>query len=356
MAEQSYFWNTSGTGDGAAAGYARDRIAAWLKNVFSSGIGGILDRVGNELEVTGSSSPLAVDTGAAIVDGLFYYNTASAAVTVSTPSNGTTGGRVVLRADWSAQTVRIAVVLNTDGVADIPALTQNSGTTYEISLATFTITTGGVIGSLTVETARAIFASGAPAGSMIMSALSVLGNANNAAAQAQEIAPASDGLAMRRSGTSIGFGAISSAGIADGAVNTDQIEDVAIDDTKLGNRVPQFYRRQGGSASDWDSPGSTDYTPGKVIIMAGSDRVQIQYSYTQSWIINLPVAVSHPLIFLTIRNIRNYDTYVFDADLAHIVAGSSTGSYFYVYIRLNYMPMVEPSYVYFNWMVIGPVA
>ena len=50
-----------------------------------------------------------------------------------------------LRADWAAQTVRAVVVKNTDGASAAPALTQTPLTTYDIPLATGTITTGGAI-------------------------------------------------------------------------------------------------------------------------------------------------------------------------------------------------------------------
>ena len=60
----------------------------------------------------------------------------------------------------------------------------------------------------------------------------------------------------------------------DGAeIPTGGIANDAIDDTKAGNRVPQLYRRQGGSASDWSTTGSTDRTPGSVRIQCGSIRV-----------------------------------------------------------------------------------
>lgn len=49
-------------------------------------------------------------------------------------------------------------------------------------------------------------------------ALSVKGNATNTTGAVADIAAASDGHVLRRSGTSIGFGTIATAGIADGAV------------------------------------------------------------------------------------------------------------------------------------------
>jgi hypothetical protein len=56
----------------------------------------------------------------------------------------------VLRADYSARTVRIAIISSAAGTADIPALTQVAGVTWEIPLASFVIADGsGAISALT---------------------------------------------------------------------------------------------------------------------------------------------------------------------------------------------------------------
>lgn len=145
MTEKSQFWYTDGftgaTGDGAAP-YTQEEFRAYNDNLYGEGV---VAGAGNELAVSGTATPLAVATGRAQVHGFHYWSTAAEDLTVTTPTVGTTGGRVVLRADWAAAEVRLAVLLNTDGVAAIPALTQTSGTTWEISLASFTVTTGGVI-------------------------------------------------------------------------------------------------------------------------------------------------------------------------------------------------------------------
>lgn len=148
--EKSLFWYTNGftgdTGDGAAP-YTQEEFRlfnhAWMaKNQADVGVfPGAL----NELAVSGSASPLSVATGRASVYGFQYWADSAVSLSVSTPGVGTTGGRVVLRADWTAQTVRAAVILNTDGVATIPSMTQSAGSVWDIPLATFTITTGGVI-------------------------------------------------------------------------------------------------------------------------------------------------------------------------------------------------------------------
>jgi hypothetical protein len=145
MAEKSLFWFTNGftgaTGDGSAP-YTQDEFSLYNQDLLGEGV---VYGVGNNLAVSGTASPLTVETGRAQVRGFSYWNPSPLAPAVATPTTGTTGGRVVLRADYSAATVRAVVKLNTDGNAGIPALTQVANTTWEISLATFTVTTGGVI-------------------------------------------------------------------------------------------------------------------------------------------------------------------------------------------------------------------
>lgn len=156
MTEKSLFWYTDGftgdTGDGAAP-YTQEEFRlfnhAWLaKNRDDAGVfPGVL----NELEVTGSSSPLSMNTGRASVYGFPYWADSAVSLSVSTPSVGNTGGRVVLQADWTAQTVRAVVITNTDGVATLPVLTQTAGSVWEIPIASFVITTGGSISALSDE-------------------------------------------------------------------------------------------------------------------------------------------------------------------------------------------------------------
>ena len=148
MAEKSFPWTNNATGDGTLGGYTALEWGELHRYLFNGGqeaTQGVLKGVLNELAVTGTSSPVAVNTGAAVVYGKVYQNTASVNLTVSTPAVGTTGGHVILRLDWTAQTVRLVAVRNTDGVNSTPSLTQSTSTQWEIRLATFTITTGGVI-------------------------------------------------------------------------------------------------------------------------------------------------------------------------------------------------------------------
>lgn len=167
MTEISYTWTTGGGGDDAAI--ARDD---WddLIQVLLGGPDwtseGVVAGYENDLAVSNpSGQTVRVATGAAVVDGKPYRNTADVDNVLTTPSVGDTGFRVVLRKSWSAQTVRVAVLQNTDGNSAAPAVTQTDGTTWEISLATGTITTGGVV---TVTDDRSYLAAGgAPNGRLV---------------------------------------------------------------------------------------------------------------------------------------------------------------------------------------------
>ena len=115
---------------------------------------GVLKGWGNELAVTGVATPVAVDTGGAIVYGMPYENTVSVNVAVPSPTTDTRQDYIVLRRDWDAQTIRITRIVGVEG-GGIPSITQSPAPSgsgiYDIPLATLSITTGGVI---TVTDAR----------------------------------------------------------------------------------------------------------------------------------------------------------------------------------------------------------
>jgi hypothetical protein len=98
----------------------------------------------NELAVTGAASPVSVAAGGALVDGKFYDSDAAETVVIPTPAGATRIDRIVLRKDFSAQTVRITRVAGSEG-GGAPAITQVDGTTWDVSLAQCSITTGGTI-------------------------------------------------------------------------------------------------------------------------------------------------------------------------------------------------------------------
>lgn len=163
MAETSLIWD-SGAGGDASPHSEADTAALFAALVRGSGvINGYL----NSLEPTVSGSNVLVNTGWAMVDGHPYRNSASKSTAITVPAIGTTGHRLVLRANWAAQTVRITDIASADGTATIPAATQTPGTTYDVTLATFTITT---LGAITLTDARE-FAAGSGAHRLVGSSL-----------------------------------------------------------------------------------------------------------------------------------------------------------------------------------------
>lgn len=151
MTEKSLFWYTDGfvgdIGDGAAP-YTQEEFRAFNAAWAAGGVDnqGILYNAGGALAVSGSSSPLSVADGWAFANGFPHFiKTTPVSLTVITPGAGDTGGRVVLRVNFTAQTVRATVVLNTDGNSAIPSLTQSAGVTWDIPLATFVVDTSGNI-------------------------------------------------------------------------------------------------------------------------------------------------------------------------------------------------------------------
>jgi len=429
MAEQSGFWTTSGVGDGPGGGYSMQRLYDFFRKMFigdQEATEGVLLREANALLVQGAASPLTVKSGSAIVHGFFYENSSDLSLAVSTPA-ATTGGHVILRANWTAQTVRAFAVLNTSGVTDPPALTQTAGVTWEIRLATFTITNAGVI---TLTDARAYAQYSSEIATVMINndaiddtklrnsaALSVIGRASNSTGNPADIAAASDAQVLRRAGTALGFGTVVTAGIADlavtsgkladGAVVEDKIGAVAVttakigtsqvttakiadgnvtedklgtgaatvnkigalavtsaklaadsviagkiadgavdvtaslandivDDTKVGNRVPQFYRRQGGSATDWSTPGVTDRTPGAVRMQGGVFAI----SADDSEIVTFPIAFSYPpLLLLSESSAVPQHSWILSSISASAFAVSNPDAVYAIEL---------------NWLAIGP--
>lgn len=170
MTQRSFHWNGASLGDAdelaisAADGigfrlanedYESPFVDVGLRMLLNGDENrGVLSGWLNELQVTGVATPVAVNTGAAIVYGMPYENTVSVNVVVPSPTTDTRQDAIVLRRDWAAQTIRITRIAGVEG-GSIPAITQSpapDGTgIYDIPLATISVTTGGVI---TVTDAR----------------------------------------------------------------------------------------------------------------------------------------------------------------------------------------------------------
>lgn len=148
MTEKSFYWSNIAIGDGVYSTYDDDEFSDIWRKMFMRDrtTQGYIERYENELRVSEpAGGTIRVATGAALVDGKFYETDANVDTVVPAPAVSTRYDRVVLRKSWANQTVRVAIVQGVEGAGVPPAVTQTDGVTWEISLATYSITTLSVI-------------------------------------------------------------------------------------------------------------------------------------------------------------------------------------------------------------------
>lgn len=138
MAENSYWWTTGGAGDGSATYTRADlKIIAQILAAcqYWEGVApNFLDEFAYDDAV---QETFEVGAGGALVDGKPYRNSATVTLTVAAAVGlgNSRIDRVVLRADWTAQTVRITLISGTNAASPVaPAITQTPGTTYDLPL------------------------------------------------------------------------------------------------------------------------------------------------------------------------------------------------------------------------------
>jgi len=275
--EMSYLWTTGGAGDGAAT-YTR---SDWHKIAEIIGCCHGEEGVGdheNQYDATFSANTITIDTGMAMSDGKPHHCSVAGDITIPSAVGGgnTRIDRIVLRADWTAQTVRLTRIAGTDaGSPTAPAITQTSETTYDIMLYQVLVDTGG---TTSLQLDERVWAAGGFAGDGLQTntdggiGVDVSDFAGDGLSD-----DGSENLDVNVDGSTIEINA-----------DTLRVKDDGIDDTKAGNRVPALTRRQGGSATIWDTEGTTDYTPTTVRMACGvkevsGDGVQVTFAVAFSF-------------------------------------------------------------------------
>lgn len=171
MTQTSMPW--TGTTPGDAGPYSAANWTRIWRNIIGVGSGagaagdsGVLWGSGNApdagLSVTQNSptgQSVIVTAGAALVNGTFYYNDASVVLAVA--ANGSGNPRidtVVLRKDFAAQTIRLAVKQGTPAASPVPPGMTQSGSTWEIPLADLTLANGFLTITTTLIAQRFLYA------------------------------------------------------------------------------------------------------------------------------------------------------------------------------------------------------
>ena len=308
MAESSRFYTTgSAIGDAPVGGFTSTQFQEFIRTVLMTtpATEGVLPGIANALACTGVATPVTVATGAALVYGLWYQNDAAATIAVATPAVNPRIDLVVLRANMAnsaytaansqlfssvgqaGYTVRMDIIKGVENVSPTaPALTQNSNQ-WEIKIAQLQTTTGGVITNTDARTYRR--------------------DASNA-------------------------------------------QLASIDDTMAGNRVATLTRRQGGSATDWGSGGSTNYTPALVKMQAGRWSYSGSAFATITQGMTFPVAFSAiPLMFATVTSATMGTATSVQATIATAV--SITASSFTIGFNNTSGTLTACT---IDWLAIGP--
>lgn len=306
-------WTSSGDGDGPVAGHGVELARRWFRHMWLANPALHAPVVGalNELAATSpGASQIQVATGAALVYGTFIWN--DAAVTLNLTGVGAdTAGIVTVGMDWTggvtgtAQTGFIRAVQAAGGSTTFPTPTQSDLTSWEVEIARYIVDNAGAVWTSVAKSVAGPldtreFAVPAPDDSTLERSGRVIrvkdlgivtakiANLAVTTGKINDLAVTSGKLAAN---------AVIAGKVATGGVSaTTQLADDIVDDTKAGNRVPQFYRRQGGSATNWQTPGTTARTPTAVRMQAGA----IQTTAGNSVTVTFPVAFSQvPLVIAT---------------------------------------------------------
>lgn len=151
MTEISGFWTTSGTPSGhQVSGYTQAVLSTAFEIMAACARKeGVAANILNELvgSVPGANTA-RIGTGGAMADGKWYENDAAVDVTIPSAvgAGNTRIDRVVLRVSWASYQATITRIAGTDAASPVaPAITQTSGTTYDIQLYQALVDTSGVV-------------------------------------------------------------------------------------------------------------------------------------------------------------------------------------------------------------------
>lgn len=146
MTERSRPWSGIVTGD--AGPYSDDQWSdVWKQFAPTIASQGVLWNQLNIFDLSSvAATPVSVASGRALVNGIWYESDAAVSIAIPTPAVNPRVDRIVARADWALQTVRITRVAGAEAASPVPpALVQVDGTTWDLPLWQVHATTGAVL-------------------------------------------------------------------------------------------------------------------------------------------------------------------------------------------------------------------
>jgi hypothetical protein len=149
MTQKSFLWTTGTSGDGSVE-YTQGDWSYITKVLGDAGKSeGICPGYLSQLSPSSTGNNNArIAPGGAIVDGRPYVNTENVDVVIPSAVGGgnTRIDRIVLRADWTAHTVRVTRIAGVDaGSPTPPTITETSETLYDVIICQVLVTEAGAI-------------------------------------------------------------------------------------------------------------------------------------------------------------------------------------------------------------------
>ncbi len=136
MAERSRPWDGIVTGD--AGPYSFEQWTDVWKTQSSPVIAtaGVFQDQLNALDLSGLPvTPVDIASGRALVNGIWYESDATEMIAIPAPAANPRVDRIVLRADWVLQTVRLFRIGGAEAASPVPpAIVQIDGTTWDLPL------------------------------------------------------------------------------------------------------------------------------------------------------------------------------------------------------------------------------
>lgn len=150
MTQVSRFWDGTTIGDATVAPYDAatefaEVMVAIANTANDASKGGVVrSTLGLLTQTQPSGNVVRISPGEALVHGTWWRSDANVDFTVATPSTATRIDRIVLRKTWATQVVRLVVLAGSEG-GSAPSMTRTSGTTWEIPVCQYSVTTLGVV-------------------------------------------------------------------------------------------------------------------------------------------------------------------------------------------------------------------